>query len=88
MANWETIQTPLIPNWGSLPLMPAALGLSVAPAASSLYVFPPNHRIIIGTKEYRSAADGQVVLPTADATILTAKIATHVIPGTLVSTTA
>lgn len=88
MANWQDIQTPLIPTWGGYQRTTADLNITVAPAASSLYKTLPNMRILIGTAEYRGDTKGLVVLPTAQATIFNTKIATGTVPGNLLSTTA
>lgn len=89
MANYEALQTPLVPIYQYRRTTANLGNITTAPAGTSLYNTTPNMRIIIGANEYRADVNGQVTIPTADATILNAKLtALKVNTIALVSTTA
>lgn len=89
MANYEPLQTPRIPQYQYRRTTVNLGNITTAPAGTSLYNTTPNHRIIVGNNEYRSDINGQVTIPTADATIVNAKIAAgKLVTLALVSTTA
>lgn len=89
MANYEQLQTPRIPQYQYRRTTVNLGNITTAPAGTSLYNTTPNHRIIVGNNEYRSDVNGQVTIPTADATIVNAKIAAgKLVTLALVSTTA
>ena len=89
MANYEPLQTPRIPQYQYRRTTVNLGNITVAPAGTSLYNTTFNHRIIVGNNEYRSDVNGQVTIPTADATIVNAKIAAgKLVTLALVSTTA
>lgn len=89
MANWDKIQTPLIPQYGYIRTVANLGNITVAPAGTSLYNTTPNHRIIVGKNEYRADINGQVTVPTADAALINARLTSGVLNTlALVSTTA
>ena len=74
-TNYLALQTPKIPEYGYQKNTANLGNLTVAPAGSSLYQTQPGNIIFVGANKYRADVNGQVVIPTADATIVNAKIA-------------